>query len=388
MNKILNKISRAYWAYRNKITNKLWGTAYVPAKGKRRGSVLISYITEPFTLAPWEKFSNFHTMYWECREIALLFSERGYGCDIINTKDGKFIPKKPYVICIDAENDLERLAKYLPKNCKKVFHILISHWEAYNTAEQNRLDRLEQRRKVRLAPRRKMSPTQNAEVADFLEGFGNKTIFNTFAQFKKPIFFIPISAVVQFDFPEKKDWGNARKHFLWVGGGGAVLKGLDMALEAFAVMPDLHLHVCGPVYAEKDFVEAYKKELEEAPNIHVYGRIDVGEKQFADIVDKCSALVYPSGGEGSSGAVVQAMHAGLVPIITHETGIQEDSEYIALENPTPESIAKTVKDFSNTPPEKIRLKAHSIWEYARTNYTRKTFSTAYARFIDEVLKLK
>lgn len=388
MNKILNKVSRAYWAYRNKITNKLWGTAYVPAKGKKRGSVLLSYITEPFTLAPWEKFSNFHTMYWECKEIALLFSERGYECDIINTKDGKFIPKKPYVVCIDAENDLERLTKYLPKDCKKVLHILIMHWDAYNKAEEKRINAIEKRRGVRLLPRRKIKSSRNAELADYLEGFGNKTIFKTFEQFKKPIFFIPISAVILFDFPKKKDWDKARKHFLWVGGGGAVLKGLDIALEAFATMPDLHLYVCGPVHAEKDFVEAYKKELEETPNIHTYGRIDIEGKQFTDIIDKCSALVYPSGGEGSSGAVVQAMHAGLVPIITHETGIQEDSGYIVLENPTSVSIAKTVRDFSDTPIKKVREKAYLIWKYARDHYTRKTFSAAYARFIDEVLKLK
>lgn len=355
---------------------------------KKKGVVLISYITEPFTLAPWEPFSNLHTMYWECYEIARLFSERGYKVDIFDSKNTSFVPRKSYAVCVDVDKNLLRLSELLPKDCKKVFHILISHWEAYNTAEQNRLDRLEQRRGVRLAPRRKMSPTQNAKVADFLEGFGNKTIFDTFAQFKKPIFFIPISTVVQFDFPEKKDWNEARKHFLWVGGGGAVLKGLDMALEAFSAIPNLHLHVCGPVYAEKDFVETYKKELEETPNIHIYGRIDVASKQFADIVNKCSAIVYPSGGEGSSGAVVQAMHAGLVPIITHETGIREDSGYIVLENPSPESIVKTVQDFSDTPAEKVREKSYSVWEYARNHYTRKTFSTAYARFIDEVLKLK
>jgi len=384
----MNFLKKTYWAYRNKITNKLWGVVYMPAQGKKKGNVLISYFTEPFTLAPWEPFSNFHTMYWECYEIARLFSERRYAVDIIDSKNTAFIPKKPYVVCVDVDKNLLRLSELLPKDCKKVFHILISHWEAYNAAEQERLNRLEHRRGVRLAPRRKMPPTQNANIADFLEGFGNKTIFDTFSQFKKPIFFIPISAVIPFDFPKKKDWDKARKHFLWVGGGGAVLKGLDIALEAFTMMPDLHLHVCGPVYAEKDFVEAYRKEIEETPNIHAYGRIDIGSKQFADIINKCSALVYPSGGEGSSGAVVQAMHAGLVPIITHETGIQEDSGYIVLENPTSVSIAKTVRDFSDTHIEKVREKAYLIWKYARDHYTRKTFSAAYARFIDEVLKLK
>ncbi len=381
------KIKSIYWAYRNKITNKLWGVTHMPAIGKKKGDILISYITEPFALAPWEKFSNIHTMYWEGYEIARLFSEKGYASDIINASDSSFVPKKPYVVCIDAGDGFERLSKYLPKKCKKVFYILISYWKAYNAAEEGRLKQLEQRRGVRLLARRKVNPSRDAEIADFLVGFGNKTIFNTFQQFNKPIFSIPISAVILYEFPTEKDFSEARNHFLWIGGGGAVLKGLDLTLEAFKMTPELHLHVCGPVYAEKDFVDVYKKELEATPNIHVYGRIDVTGNQFSKILSKCGAVVYPSAGEGSSGAIVQAMHAGLVPIITHETGIQEDVGYIPLENPTAMSVAEAVRTFSSMPPEEIREFSKKIWSYAQSHYTREEFSKAYSRFIDEKLEL-
>lgn len=380
----MNKI---YLAYKNKITNRLWGKVYMPANGKKKGSVLISYLTEPFTLAPWEKFSNFHSMYWECYEIARLFSEKGYECDIIEVSNKKFIPKKKYNVCIGTDDNLERLAKYLPKDCKKVFHILICHWETYNRAEQQRLDQLEQRRGVRLSPRRQVSPSKGAEIADFLEGFGNKNVFGTFRQFNKPIFFIPATPPTTFDFPEGKSFEKSKRHFLWIGGGGAVLKGLDLTLEAFTSMPELQLHVCGPVFAEKDFVAEYKKEMEETSNIHVYGRIDVSGKQFSEIINKCGAVIYPTGGEGSSTAIIQAMHAGLVPILTHETGIQEDSGYIPLTNPTPESVAKAAKDFSNIPTKEIEGISKRTWNYARERYTRKTFSDSYKRFIEEKLKI-
>lgn len=377
-----------YWAYRNKITNKLWGMVHVPAKGKKKGAILISYITEPFTLAPWEKFSNFHTMYWECREIARLFAEKGYAVDAVSAENTAFIPKKPYAYCLDVEHGLSRLSKHLPANCIKLFRILNPHWKAYNDAEQIRLDRLEARRSVRLKPRRMRKPSQNAELADFLEGFGNRAVFGTFSRFNKPIFFVPISAVIEFDFPENKDFAAASKHFMWIGGGGAVLKGLDLCLEAFARMPNLHLHVCGPIYGEKDFTDEYKKELEDTPNIHVYGRIDVGGTQFAELIRKCGAVIYPSGGEGTSGAIIQAMHAGLVPIITHITGIQENAGYIQLEDdPTPESVARAAQDFAALPPDVIRDLSKRIWEYARKTYTREEFSKAYRRFIEEVLKL-
>lgn len=383
----MNNIYKTLLAYKNKITNKLWGVVYMPAKGKKKGSVLISYLTEPFTFAPWEKFSNFHSNYWECYEIAKLFSAKGYECDIVNASNKKFIPKKKYNVCVGTDDSLEKLAKYLPKNCKKVFHILISHWKTYNYAEVQRINDLEKRRGVKLFPRRQVEPSNSAEIADFLEGFGNKNIFKSFQHIKKPIFFIPASNVIEFDFPKDKDFNKARKHFLWIGGGGAVLKGLDLTLEAFASMPDLHLHVCGPIYAEKDFFNEYKKELENTPNIHTYGRIDVTEKKFSKIINKCSSVIYPTAGEGSSTSIILAMNAGLIPIITHETGIQEDSNYIPLENLTPESIAKTIKNFSEMPIEKIKEKSHTIWDYARNKYTQKEFSKAYKKFINEVLKL-
>ena len=120
-----------YRAYRNKITNKVWGMARMPARGKKKGAVLISYITEPFTLAPWEKFSNFHTMYWECREIARLFAEKGYASDIVSAENLSFIPRKPYAFCIDVEDALERLSKHLPAGCKKIFRILNPYWKTY-----------------------------------------------------------------------------------------------------------------------------------------------------------------------------------------------------------------------------------------------------------------
>jgi glycosyltransferase involved in cell wall biosynthesis len=383
----MNYLRKIYWTLRNKVTNKLFHRVRLPAMGKNKGEILFAYITEPFTVLPWRSFSNIHTMYWECFEIARLFSEKGYAVDIIDSKKTKNIQKKNYLVFIDTENNIEKFEKSLPINCKKVFHILISHWSAYNKSEQDRLDYLEKRKGVKLKARRKVAPSQSAELADYLEGFGNKAIFQTFEQFGKKPYFIPISAVLLFDFPKNKHFEDARKHFIWFGGGGAVLKGLDLAIEAFTKIPDLHLHICGPIFGEEDFVNLYKKELTKTPNIHVYGRIDVASEQFKELINKCGAVIYPSNAEGSSGAIVQAMHAGLVPIITHETGIQETANYIPLVNPSPESVAETAISFSKLPPEEIRKKSLAMWKYARDNYTREKFSETYSKFIDDILKL-
>jgi glycosyltransferase involved in cell wall biosynthesis len=359
----------------------------MPAQGKKKGSVLLSYITEPFTKLPWQSLSNRHTNYWECLEIARLFSARGYAVDVINWDNSKFIPKKKYAVCVDVQNNLERLSKYLPKECKKVAHIVSSAASFQNTAEKTRLQELKKRRGVELITQRQVGISNNVHVANFLEGFGNKTVWASYGNLDKPIFPIPISSVKIFDFPENINFEAASKNFLWLGGGGAVLKGLDLVLEAFAQNPDLTLHICGPVQAEKDFCQAYNKELFETANIHLHGRIDVTSDLFKELSLTCGALIYPAFSEGTSGAVVQAMQAGIVPIITPQTGIYEEAPAIIITEPTVESVTKAVKDFSLLSPERIETVSRNVWKYAQAHYTREEFSKAYGHFIDDILKI-
>lgn len=379
-------------SYKNKLTDKLWGIVHIRATGKKKGDILLSYITEPFTRAPREHFTDPHTNKWECAEIARLFTIRGYAVDVINFNNTKFIPRKKYTVCVDIMQSLERLTKYLPANCKKVMHITSAYGEFQNTAEKERLLELKRRKNISLKPRRTGIISNNPVYADFLEGLGNQTIHATYNQFKKHIYPIPISVAREFDFPEQKNFETARTHFLWFGGGGAILKGLDLVIEAFAALPQLTLHIVGPSVREEDFAEAYKQELA-LPNIKYYprprispsGEMRSGDIPFLDIANRCSALIYPSASEGTSGAVVQAMHAGLIPIITRQTGISEDAPVIICDTPTVESIHNLAMQIAKTDPEILREKAHKAWSYARVHHTQKTFSETYSRFIDNVL---
>lgn len=273
-------------------------------------------------------------------------------------------------------------------------HITSAYGDFQNIAEGQRLEELKRRRNFSIKPQRVENPSNNPQYADYLEGLGNQTIHNTYAKFKKPIYPIPISVAREFDFPQKKDFESARAHFLWFGGGGAVLKGLDIVLEAFASLPNLTLHIVGPVTKEPDFALAYKHELA-LPNMIVHprprispdGKMLCGDTPFTNITDTCGALVYPSASEGTSGAVVQAMHAGLIPIITKQTGLREDAPVIICEQPTVDSIKNLVLEVSRMEPDALRDKARDSWLYAREHHAKETFSKAYAHFIDDILKI-
>ena len=390
----MNNLQSFYWAYRNKITNKIWGVVSMPAHGKKKGDVLISYITAPFTLLPKERKTDPHSNYWECREIARLFSEHGFAVDCINASEHRFIPRKNYRVCVDIQQDLERLSKYLPHDCKKVIHIDNPNYKTYNNREMKRLSDLKARRGATLTPRRQVTPSESIAHADYLEGFGNNSVFDTYKEFKKPIFYIPISVSETFEFPETKDFDTARTHFLYFGGGGAVLKGLDLAIEAFAQLPHLNLHIVGPGAFEPDFAKEYDKELNlpnitrhNRPKVDELGRITVDGKPFAALANMCAGVIYPSVAEGTSGAIIQALHAGLIPLITPETGLDPRVGGVSLINPTVESIKETVTTFSKSKPADLKNQAFTAWSYVRKNHTKETFSSAYGRFIDTVLHL-
>ncbi|MBU3968896.1 glycosyltransferase [Patescibacteria group bacterium] len=382
----MNKFFDTLWAYRNKVTNKLFGVVKVRHKGNKVGNILLSYITEPFTIALHEQRSLLHSNYQECWVIADIFSKKGYDVDVINATNTIFIPKKHYAFLIDIKSNIERLRKMLP-NTTMIMHIVESHHSFHNKAEQNRLEQLHKRRGVNLKRRRVTEPHQNAEKADHLEGLGNEHTHSTYSHIHKDIYSIPISTTVHFKSPTHKNFDAIRKNFLWIGGGGAVHKGLDILLELFNKMPDYTLHICGPVHSEKDFANLYKKELFKTKNIHFHGRISPGSKEFKEITNNTLAVVYPSSSEGQAGSVITAMHAGIIPIISKESGINSNNFGITLENCTEEEIRKEIEFISTLPTQTLKQMSLNTWEYANTHHTIETFKKHYEDFVTNILHI-
>lgn len=392
---MLDILRRYTRAYRNKVTNKLFGTVFVKHQGKKKGDVLFSFSTGQFTLAPGEFYADPHSNNWVSFEIARLFSNRGYDIDVIDCYDNNFIPQKKYTVCVDMQYNLARLSAYLPKDCIKVMHLIGSHPEFQNGAEQMRIRALEKRRGVTLAPSRTVPTTSDPSIADFLEGYGNETVHGTYARFGKKVIPIPVPIMEKYDFPNDKNFEKAKKHFLWFGGGGAILKGLDLVLETFALLPHLKLTIIGPISFGKEFEELYAKELK-LPNITRYekprlnkegGESMVGDTSVREVLNQCGAILGLSASEGGGGATVQAMQGSVFPIVTPNTGINETAPSIVIENPTIENIKKAVEDFSNLPTEKVAELSRAAHVFATKHHTKEAFTKSYEAFIDNILKL-
>lgn len=359
-----------------------------------RGYALVSYIIDPFLLQPGQPLPQTHTFYWESLQIAQTFLDLGYAVDAISWRNTEFVPQRDYAFFVDVRHNLERLAPLLNADCVKIYHSDTAHILFHNAAESRRLLDLQQRRGITLSPRRFEMPNLAIEHADYAVIKGNEFTLSTYRYANKPLYPIWGTPVHLYPWPEEKDFEACRKHFLFFSSGGMVHKGLDLVLEAFAEMPDHELTVCGPVEREKGFEQAFYKELYQTPNIHTCGWVDVDGPDFMAITKNCVGLIYPSCSEGQSGGVITCLHAGLIPIISYESGVDVGARApagapedfgIILRDCSVEEIKRSIRMISGRPAEELQQMAWRTWSHARANYTRELFAKSFREVISSLI---
>ena len=164
-----------------------------------------------------------------------------------------------------------------------------------------------------------------------------------------------------------------------------VHKGVDLLLEAFVEMPGFQLTLCGPIEAEQDFVQAYRKELFETQNIRTIGWVQLESPEFQQVLNSCSALVYPSCSEGQSTAVVTALHAGVIPIASYESGVDIADFGTVLRACSIEEIKEAVRHMAGLSSEELRQRAEATWKYARAYHTREHYAKVYEETVHTIL---
>jgi glycosyltransferase involved in cell wall biosynthesis len=350
------------------------------------GDVLLCYENRAFLLKAGDPFPIDHTNRWESWQIAKTFVDLGYCVDVINENNDSFVPTKNYSFFVGNRINFDRLAGLLNEECIKILHVDTSHWLFNNMAEYRRLDLLKNRRGFALIPDRYLTPNFAIERADYATVLGNDFTMSTYRHANKPLFRVPISSPTFYPWQEDKDFEQVRNHFLWFGSSGFVHKGLDLVLEAFVQMPEYHLTVCGPIRMDPVFESRYGKELYKTPNIHTVGWVDTASPEFLSIVEGCVGIVFPSCAEGQCGGVVTCLHAGLIPIISYESGVDVDeTRGSILQSCCIDEIKAAAQRLSLLPSKQLQEMARRNVEFARTNHSRETFATSYSRAISEIM---
>jgi glycosyltransferase involved in cell wall biosynthesis len=311
---------------------------------------LLVYLTKPFTIEVDDPIFLRHQNFKQATQIAQVLDELGYVVDVLHYLDLRFKPRRKYDMVISHRIDLGRLEHAIRPDTLKVYlaagmnHVIHNEiiWRAYSE--------LAGRRGCELRPPKFHSEHMPFVVrADALVGFGNEYTVGSWKNATNA----SIYAFNNYGFAPtrssvlSKDFLTARKSFLFFASGSQVRKGLDLLLDVFPDFPQLHLYICSSYLMEPDFCKCYGKELFETPNVHPIGWVQVNSNQFDDLMRKCAFVIHPAREEGQPGSVVQCMYAGLIPLVSKESGIDTEEFGVTFTENSSAEIRRCVESFSS-----------------------------------------
>ena len=357
--------------------------------GRRRKRALFSYLADPVSWRRRDSRLHGHSNKWESREIARLIARRGYEVTAIDWSDRESSPLGPFDCVFDIHGNLPRFAAAFP-DARRLLHLTGSFNPFQHKAEDARINAFERRRGVTYPPQRHVGDLDSYEeslrLADVCSLIGNDRTLSTYpvslhAKIRK----VTVSVTQPLPIKKPANYVPPERQFLWFGGGGCVLKGLDLVIEAFARNADLVLHIVGDVERESAFLEAYSRELT-FPNIFRHGYLDPAGTRFRDVVQLCVGFVAPSASEGISPAAASCMYLGLYPLVSRNTGITlPDGAGRYLEACTVEEIEGAALALQGMSAEDIRESIALTQAEAMRRYSRHAFTAQMADYLDGAL---
>jgi hypothetical protein len=384
------------------IPSKLWNILkYLHKKIKRpirnyfktnfRENVLISYITSPFK----NGINLTHTNQAEALEIARVFKELQYNVDIVDYYYEGDLNYDKYSNIFGFGEPL--INSFYRRNHKilTIYYGTGMHVIHQNYATLKRIEEVYKKKgKWLLESGRIVNKAWSVQTSlvDNIITLGNDEVVNSYKKyFSRKIYNIPISYYKIFDqvkILKNKNFGNAKKHFLWFGSSGLIHKGLDLLLEVFKELPNLNLHICGAIDSEPKFKAIYYKELYNTKNIHTYGYQNIQSKSFKDIISKCAFVVFPSCSEGGGGSVINVMVYGLIPIVPTTASVRIKDFGIEIKELTHESIKESVIKAASLSQDEIKKRSLKCANDTINNHSIEKFSYELKRALLDILGKK
>ncbi|MEG3639000.1 glycosyltransferase [Magnetococcus sp. PR-3] len=347
---------------------------YATQHGRR---VLLSYIPYPFVN---RSFPNYHPNIETSRTIGRVISQSGYDLDVYHCMVDEPIDYTQYDVLIGFGNPLENSYKGSYSGRRLLF-AAEAYTEQRHVAELHRLRDLQRRQGVLLPPMR-LKPYQdtcNALLSDAIICLGNAWTTSTYrGVFDGPIYRVPNHSHRFFskaDIPRQMD--QAKRHFVWIGGSGAVLKGLDRCIEAFAQMPALTLHICGPI--EKQLLALYADTLAQAPNIQQHGFVDISSAAFKTLVAQAAFMLYPTGSEGASTSVLDVMAGGMIPIMTEQSGVDGHDFALMLPDAQIDTLVAYCQEAAQKPVQELEQRAEAAYQFVHQHHQLSHFHAAFTQ---------
>lgn len=341
-------------------------------KANYKKKCLLQYIVSPF-LVPVGTISESHQNQWQVRMLAKEIGSFGYDVDVREFNSTEPLQNQ-YDMVVDIHpgyNDSYR--DNMAPDCCRIAYLTGMNPRIANQNEDQRLHDLENRRGVFL-PKERQAVLVSNEIEQFDAFFyiGNRYNIKSYEEFElPPVYFIKNNGYRfpwQISFVMKKS-----KNFLFLASSGQVHKGLDLLLDIFAQKDfPFDLYICSDVHAEQEFCRIYDRELFHTKNIHTIGFVDLMGEKFHRIADICTFSLLPSCSEGQSGVALAAMSAGIIPIVSRESGL-EDDEVIHLADCKLDTIEQTIFLYASRESTWLHAEARRVKHIVDTRYSRECY---------------
>ncbi|WP_205499624.1 glycosyltransferase [Rufibacter psychrotolerans] len=323
-----------------------------------------------------------HNIYYQFLAILKQFVDRGFVVDCIEKdKISTEFDTAKYSIILDEGDSLA----YLPKleNQKKIFYCTGTKWNSWNEGELRRVNWFYDSYGLRVKPVRQVKPNFSDEAADFIL---YKGVPEQMSEFSKNAELVQLAMPIEYE-PSEIYRDYSVRDFIWIGGWGAVHKGLDIVIDAFEKMPEFNLHLFGSIEKESTVYSWMETKLKANKNIQYHGYADYKSSAFKKIISTCVGHVYPSAGENGCATLAQTAHYGLIPITTKEANNQANFLGFTIEGDTREelveSVVENVKTVISKPDRVIRESSDEIMNFAKQVFTRDAFLTSFNLFLTE-----
>jgi glycosyltransferase involved in cell wall biosynthesis len=351
-------------------------------KSNFKKNALLSYIVYPFR----EEIKNNHSNHRECFTIAEILNELGYNVDVINYNNTTFLPAKKYDLVIDNHNNLERLKDYFNADTRKIFHATNGHWLYQNSVEYARYNEFFAKTGIAILPPRLMVPGNSAVYCDVISMFGNDFTKNTYGKYANKVHQLPMSVTTEPEIIKERNYATARKKFIWLNSHGALLKGLDIVIDAFSKMPELEIYICGNPERDSGFINAISRQLSAAPNIKMEGWVDTNGEAFKKLVTDCAWIINTSFSEGGGGSTLNGMAKGLIPVISKSSSITLPAKTgFYIENNNAAAVVDLLKTVTELPDDELKERSLNAVNFIATNHTLQNFKLKYKEFLIKAL---
>lgn len=254
-------------------------------------------------------------------EMVRALNLKGYSVDIADLRAEDFRVQKHYELYLGHGGRVGKILQQLPPETFIMQYASGAYWKEFNRMSQQRYDDFgrrrglpQQRQFVRSLAGTESGEEELARSARAAFNSGPRTVA-TFGEFASKVELLYLGCYLENDLVVRdRDFAIGRRNFIYMSGtSGNIQKGMDLLIEAFARMPDLHLYICCKV--EEEVSRAYRRELS-LPNIHYIYHQTLGplRGRLRGLLRRINFTISAPIDTGPGTAFLGSMGLGLIPV--------------------------------------------------------------------------